>query len=208
METHSIIQHCKCCEKCDKYCQIQCQLPLNPYKMQNPGNRLSFSKCLAALTFTFAASALGSVGHCSGVWASVQDQQLLWHSVVITARQRGVWRYRQEDREMIFTVSCGNVRIKLPARGTREGECEKERIREVAGMRLTETDSDFSTENQYLLLMTQTVLLLVTIASQETCFQQLPQRKTSNYSEAATELLSVSPSLTLQPALLDMHVTL
>lgn len=141
METHSIIQHCKCCEKCDKYCQIQCQLPLNPYKMQNSGNRLSFSKCLAALTFTFAASALGSVGHCSGVWASVQDQQLLWHSVVITARQRGVWRYRQEDREMIFTVSCGNVRIKLPARGTREGECEKERIREVAGMRLTETDS-------------------------------------------------------------------
>lgn len=206
METHSIIQHCKCCEKCDKYCQIQCQLPLNPYKMQNSGNRLSFSKCLAALTFTFAASALGSVGHCSGVWASVQDQQLLWHSVVITARQRGVWRYRQEDREMIFTVSCGNVRIKLPARGTREGECEKERIREVAGMqKLTLFVIDWKSISPPD--DTNTVLLLVTIASQETCFQQLPQKKTSNYSEAATELLSVSPSLTLQPALLDMHVT-
>lgn len=80
--------------------------------------------CLVGLTFTFAASALGSVGHCSGVRASIQNQQLLRHSVVIAARaahQRGVWRYRREDRGMIFTVMGGQCNDYRTA-GERKGE--------------------------------------------------------------------------------------
>lgn len=91
--------------KCDE-CWHDCQLLSSmSYKI----HEVVF-KCLVALTFTFAASALGSVGHCSSVWASIQNKQLLWHSVVIAARaarQGGVWRHRREDREKIFTVMGG-----------------------------------------------------------------------------------------------------
>lgn len=65
-------------------------------KMQNS------VKYLPAFTFTLTAAALGSVGHRSSVWAGIQNQQLLWHSVLIATcatRQRGVWRHRWEDRQ-------------------------------------------------------------------------------------------------------------
>lgn len=106
-------------------------------------SRLCFNQRLAALTFTFTASALGSVGHCSGVWAGIQNQQLLWHGVVITTCQRGVWRYKRAQRGLF-------VRVR---------KSESNSSRDVAARtRLTETDSIcLSTENRYFLPMTQSV---------------------------------------------------
>lgn len=59
---------------------------------------------LAALTFTFTASALGPVGHCSSVRAGVQDEQLLCHRVVVAACQRRVWG-EERNTGMVCCVS-------------------------------------------------------------------------------------------------------
>lgn len=131
---------------------------------------LCFIQRLAALTFTFTSSALGSVGHCSGVWAGIQNQQLLWHGVVITTCQRGVWRYKRAQRGLFVRV--------------RKSECN--RSRNVARTRLTETDSNCNLLKINTSSRWHKVLLLVTIASQVTCLQLSPQGKTGNYSVVAT----------------------
>lgn len=152
---------------------------------------LCFVQCLAAFTFTFTASALGSVGHCSGVWAGIQNQQLLWHGVVITTCQRGVWRYKRAQRGLF-------VRIR---------KSESNRSRDVARTRLTETDSNCNLLKINTSSRWHKVLLLVTIASQVTCLQLSPQGKTGNYSVAATEPLSPfrCHSLCRQPPRYTLH---
>lgn len=135
-------------------------------------------------TFTFAASALSSVSHCSSVWASIQNQQLLCHSVVIAAgasRQRWVWGKRR-----FWSLWADSVmRIDLPGKG-RKRKCERRRtVSEGKGTWLRETDSIC---NLLKINISSWWTPLCYLVSQEASFPQLLQRKTTG-----TEILLSAP---------------
>lgn len=130
---------------------------------------------MAALTFTFTASALGPVGHRSGVRAGVQDQQLLWHRVVVAACQRRVWGDGREAQ-----TRCATRLRKRPRNS--EGEVARTRPEEKP-LHLQ------SRGNQYLPLMTHTVATGDYHNWSDLPLTESTQRETGNYSAAETQPL-------------------